>query len=90
MATRKAKLAWYRVTNEFVVTFAQEGCANCEGAGYVGDESSGLTICSCAALAFRREMVETGHVRQRNQQIGNRNVTWQEYRNITSVSEPTK
>ena len=85
----KRKLQWIRVTNEYVATFGQKGCTNCEGAGIVGEEPR-FTICSCAALAFRREMVETGKVRQRRQRMKDANgvvreVTWQEYRPMGTV-----
>lgn len=83
------KIAWKRVTNEYVVTFAIEGCPNCNGEGCIGNNDEGYTLCSCAMLNFRRQMVETGRVRQRSQRIGNRNVTWQEYRPLNTVAEVT-
>lgn len=84
---KPSKQQWLRVTNEFVCSFAVNGCPNCDGEGCIGNDLEGYTICSCAALAFRREYVETGRVRQRSQRIGTKNVTWQEYTPLAAVNE---
>ena len=73
------KYHWQRVTTEFVCTFATEGCPNCDGKGYTGTAEEPTGVCSCATLNFRREMISTGHVRQRKQRIGNVDKTWLEY-----------
>jgi hypothetical protein len=87
---KKKKDRWLRLTNEFVFTFASKDCRNCEGHGYVGDEFHGFTVCSCAALEFRRQFVETGRVRQRQQLAqGGRMVTWQEYALLAPVDAET-
>lgn len=82
---KKHKLEWIRVTNEFVATLAEPEHVHCGGKGFVGDDTTGYTVCSCAALNFRRQFIETGRVRQRSQRIGNRDVTWQEYRPLGNV-----
>jgi hypothetical protein len=82
------KLPWVRVTNEFVAKFfGQKGCTNCDGNGFIGGDAQGRTVCSCATLAFRREMIATGKVRRRCQRIGNKDVIWLEYRELGSVTE---
>lgn len=74
---------WRRVTNELVCSFGQQGCGNCKGSGCIGDDESGYTVCSCAALAFRREYGD--RVRVVTQRIGNRDVKRLQYREMASV-----
>lgn len=73
------------------MTFAVDGCANCAGKGYTGTETAPTGICSCAALAFRREFVETGRIRQRQQLgPGGQMRTWQEYAAMAIVVDVPK
>jgi len=85
----KTKAKWLRVTKGYVAsTYAQPECLNCKGAGYVGDEVSGFTPCSCATLAFRRQYAEletAGKLRERKQRIHGQDLTWLEYREIGSA-----
>lgn len=82
---KPAKNKWTQVTNEFVATFGQKECKNCEGKGFVDCGSDKFTVCSCAALAFRREMIGTGRVRSHTQRIGKKDVQILEYRPIAAA-----
>lgn len=81
---------WKRVTNAYIVeNYKQEGCSNCDGKGFIQENSTSKPIvCSCAVLAFRRDadaQVVEGRLRVRNQRIENRDVSWFEYREIGAV-----
>lgn len=82
---------WRKVTNEFVVTFAEKHCKNCEGAGYIpnADTSGKPVICSCATLAFRREFLNSPRCRVTVQRVGDRDTRTIWYRNLAEVPENT-
>ncbi len=84
----KTKARWRRLTNlEVVEKFKQDGCVNCGGKGYVGEDPN-YKICSCVTLALRREgdaLRSEGKFRFRKQRIGNRDVEWFEVRDIGAI-----
>jgi len=86
----KNKTKWQHVTKLWVLeNFKQPECANCHGAGYVGNEVDNYVVCGCAQLAFRRQMAELtlqGKLREHVQRVGKRDIVQLEYREIPMES----
>ncbi len=77
---------WIKVTNEFVVTFADKDCTNCQGEGYiVNDGARPPSVCSCATIRFRENFLGTPRCKVTSQRIGNRDVTTIWYKPLAVV-----